>query len=266
MIPVLNPASPAARGLIHAWPMFARGGWVCRDLSGQGESGFIHGVRSSAIPRPGPLRDGIFLGGGNERVTFGSQGFGAEFDINVDGNKQSTIIAIAQLKNTGARAMLFGDYSSGGGSVSFFVEAEAAGTWRATCGVPGATYSGGTVDKNPHCFVVTRYGYTKREAFFVDGVEIGSTTTSGLGQPGTQMALGAGLYTGSINWDGWVYDLRMYDRAMDDAEVDWHSRRENWFHAYERPQKRVWYVPPVVGGSFQAAWARNTNTMIQGAP
>lgn len=253
--PRINEADPLAQYLLHAWPMWGDNATPRRDLSGRGESGRIDGVSAGSVStHGGPLGiQGAYGVGGNEAVTFGAQGFGAEFSIDTDGTLPAAIVAIIQLRATGTRDMFFADYSAAGSAVSWMFEAQIAGTWRAMIGTSTTTHSGGTTDTLPHMVVLTREGYGKPSYCYVDGISIGGTVTSGVGGAGSNMAIGSGVYAGSIGLNGWVYDLRMYRRYIRPEEAQFLSRRENWFDAYRQSPARTWFISSGAAPSFQAA-------------
>lgn len=252
--PRINEADPLAQYLLHAWPMWGDNATPRRDLSGRGESGRIDGVSAGSVStHGGPLGiQGAYGVGGNEAVTFGAQGFGAEFSIDTDGNAPASIIAIIQLRATGTRDIFLADYSAAGSAVSWLFESKGDGQWRASIGTT-TLYSGGTADTLPHFVILTRQAYHAPEYCYVDGVSIGGTTSSSAGVAGTQMAIGSGAYAGNIGLNGWVHDLRMYRRYIRPEEAQFLSRRENWFDAYRQSPARTWFISSGAAPSFQAA-------------
>lgn len=126
-------------------------------------------------------------------------------------------------QNAGTRRVLTGDYTSGGGNLAFELEIDASNAWKfytsdIGSSVDAASFSGATTSPT---LVVCRFVLGVGRDIWVNGVK-GTPSTlycNTLAAGASKTLGGAGLYPGSINWNGFIADVYGWNRALSDAEI-----------------------------------------------
>ena len=130
---------------------------------------------------------------------------------------------------------------------------------------PGTTTKIFTNDEQ-HTYCVTRVGTLV--SWYVDGVFITSTTANStaatLDVSAGMRVSGPGTGSGVSRWIGTIHTAHMHIRALSAAEIRDHHANP-YAHLIGQP-RRTYFIPSAGGGgSFQSAWARGSNVVIQGS-
>ena len=231
-------------GLVAAYAFDDGSGTAAADASGNGHTGAISGA-AWATGRHG---GGLFFDGSNDYVALGALGtfYNAGFTLEAWVQKSSAKKDVGVLGTwAGSGPMLWVDHVAGhnyltlGGSFSSYLDSgqsPAVGQWQHLA----ATFDGATA------------------RYFIDGAEVASRAFSG--SVGSSNTWRVGAYGGSPGnfLDGFVDDVRVYNRALTAGEIQFdrdhgvptlfgHVTPDSARHARQRP----------------AAWDRQTSA---GAP
>ncbi len=137
--------------------------------------------------------------------------------------------------------------------IPFDVSAGVTGRATSSVALTAAQLAGG--------FVMGATASPTATAVFQNGVKTGSATPTNMAAPTGDFWIGA-QKTGTQGWTVGGLNLVVgWFRTLSDAEM--RSLGDNPWQIFLAPTRRKFAPPAAAGGSFQAAWAVNSNVLIQ---
>lgn len=149
-----------------------------------------------------------------------------------------TCSMLIRVNTTGSRRLIIGDFDSAGNNGAFGIEQTAASKWRMLVVNTAPTSIEFTSASN----VTTGWHFvdlvqtSSSLIGYVDGVQVGSQTMTGVRRAGTDMRVGRGGAFTSLGFDGDIAYCYFFDRAMSVAELL--SLRSNPTQIFRLPQQR----------------------------
>lgn len=132
-----------------------------------------------------------------------------------------------------------------------------------TCQSVGPTGLGYTAGKF-HLWAATFE--TSRRVAYLDGAPGTAETSSVVMSPLIKVRVGCEYYSGANQWGPSgslrIADVRIYNRVLSNAEMQYAFHPAHRWDLYWQPQRRYYYA--LSQAIFQAAWAKRTNTLLGG--
>lgn len=225
---VLDPFHPLSRGLIGFWPLGDSVNGITKDIGPNGANAtFVNGPATR-----GPAS----FGGESLSLTGSSSQYVSSIPNNLGMSAGSfipfSVVCYSYKKSSGTQAMA-ASCNSGATSCAFYLRDGNAG-YSSGGAFQQVSITAPSLNAWHHCAVV-HYppGGSARLTYYVDGAAAGTASASG--NPDIPAASDFSIgRLGSFNgqyWDGYIDGLRVYNRALSQAEIQW-LQREPWAGVY----------------------------------
>lgn len=211
----LDSRSRLARGLVGCWLFNEGAGVKVFDISGRGNAGTLTGMANPSTSASGwtahRFGNGLAFDGTNDYVQMASPWYASATGLTLSFwmyviNATGAILSIASSVGSGTPALLFQRDSAS--TARWYFPAGAPTPYRITQTV---------LAKQWYHITITYDGTTW--AVYKNGIPDGSTAT-GLGaNASTYMFLGAGYNAGGVYTSGNIDNVRVYGRALSQAEI-----------------------------------------------
>ena len=266
----LNRNSPQARNLVGWWPDGSNGTQLI-ELAGRGHAvtGVIPGKPASVTVSPTPtgVLAATFPGGTTAEIELG------EWDDQLSGVSEYTVTmsVIARSLNFGGfdgllcrgpnnvrSPWIFGQNSAA--SINFQSENSGGGN---------STATGGTLVQDKIHYLAFVWQASTRQEIWIDNAIVATAASPHAGTIGVVSNADEarlGKTPGLASWDGQIWDVRLYNRALGGAEI----RRINapatrWDLYHELGRVKYYFVPSIVFTSANLALHHSGASDIGGA-
>ncbi len=261
---VVNKDTWQARGLMAWFPDPGLGRNYANDAQ-NGPAGFVQEM-TSVGGTAGVVRPDFGFGFGGGGANLRSSGAGplhpaygftiAAWAFSTDATAAQEIVGFGHNGAQGRLGLNFGGATAG--------DPVRAVSQVASSGV-AVTGTGYTVRKVHHCVAV--FAGEASRAAYIDGGAKGTDTTNIAANTTNMFTIGGGYFNSATPASfliGGVMEARIYDHVLTDGEVRaLYSPDQRWDLYWVPTRTRYFHIEAGGGGSFQAAWARNSNSVLQ---
>ena len=207
-----TPSGPPTQGLIGYWNFDEAAGTIAHDTSGSGYNGTITGATWTT----GKINGALNFNGSSSYVVTPAVSLSTTFSVSAWVNPAvATQTGYARIVETQYNTGLYLGTNAKGTKYKFIVNS-GRGSAGGCGGVSFGCAEGGAVTSGWHLVTATYDGTTA--VLYVDGVRVASDTFTSPGTTGLALYVGR-YFQGGYSWNGYVDDVRLYNRALTVTEV-----------------------------------------------